>query len=110
MTKEQDAYERGRVHWIQNNNHCTEPFQLKPVINTSLVFWRDDRNEKSTLAKGVDDYGTLIWFNQRQTWTVYFFQHGYNMWNCERNGVCVRLHQHDFERVFGTIMIGERTG
>ena len=105
MTREQSEKERKRRHIFQANG-CTCQFQLRPIRNETLIFWRDEYNDKHEIAKGSDDYGSLIHFDVRQVWNVYFFTHGKNMWNCEWKNLTLRLHRKDFERIFGEVMVG----
>ena len=82
---------------MMENKH----YRIKPIRNESLVFWRDDENKKSSIHKGNDDLGSLVCFNKKQVWEVYSFFYGEKMWNCERKGLVIRLHEKDFKRIFG---------
>ncbi len=104
MTREMSEKERTRTHKIQRGG-CTEKFNLRPIRNYELVFWRDEGNEKREINKVVDDAGSVIFFNTRQVWNVYFFTHGRNMWNCEWKNLVLRLHEKDFARIFGEVNV-----
>lgn len=105
MTREQSEMERKRVHKVQTNG-CTEQFQLRHIRNEALIFWRDEDNDKHVIKKGSDDRGSLIYFDVRQVWKVYFVTQGENIWNCEWKNQTLRLHRKDFERIFGKVEVG----
>ena len=101
ITREQSEKARNLTHKIQGNG-CTEQFKLRPIRNEILILWLDECNDKHTIEKGKDDYGSLIHFNTRQEWDVYYFSYG-NQWNCQWKNLTLRLHKKDFERIFGKV-------
>ena len=101
ITREQSEKSRKRTHKIQGNG-CTEQFTLRPIRKETLIFWRDEGNDKHEIEKGKDDRGSLVNFNTRQEWAVYYFSYG-DQWNCEWKNLTLRLHRKDFERIFGKV-------
>ena len=91
---------------IQGNS-CTEPMKIHP-INSGTWYLIPDNLTDSQKSHQYD-YTSLIHFDGRQNWEVYYFCMGNEGgWVVQGKGLYLRMPEKDFERFFGKYEILER--
>lgn len=84
----------GKLH--VGANCCTETVKIHPICQDTWHLVPPDVEERKYR------YTTLISFDRRQTWEVYYFKFAdCSGWVAERNGLYLRMPEKDFERFFG---------
>lgn len=106
LTKEQEKANREKV-WHTGWNCCTEEFELHPIRNYTYSFRFDNeyKDELGYYDKQFAVVQSLMAFDTRQVWKVYFADVGCREWNCERGNITLRLSPPGFKRVFGEIKV-----
>lgn len=88
-------------------NCCTEPMKVHPVNSGTWYLIPADLTDEQ--KKHQYNATSLIPFDGRQIWEVYYFRFGDGSgWVAERNGLYLRMPEKDFERFFGKYEILER--
>jgi len=85
-----------------NNSDCTDSMKVHPVRsgNWFLV------PQELTAKQKQHDFITLIGFDKRQVWEVYYCDYcDGGMWVAERHDMYLRMPAKDFEKFFGKYKI-----
>ena len=96
MKKEPEI--RGKL--LLKENFCTDPIKIHPIQSGTWFLIPPDLNESQKMHQY--DYTTLIHFDGRQIWEVYYFNFGDDGgWVVQKNGLYLRMPEKDFEKYFG---------
>lgn len=101
--KDRDAI-RGRLQL--KGNCCTDPIKIHPFRSGTWFLIPTELTERQKTHQY--DYTSLIPFDGRQVWEVYYFNFGDDGgWVVQRKGLYLRMPEKDFERFFGKYEIIE---
>ena len=79
-------------------NWCTESIKIHPIGSGSWCLCPEDINDEQERIR----FTSLIKFDGRQTWEVYYFGFADGCgWVVQRNGLYLRMPVRDFEYFFG---------
>ena len=86
------------------SNGCTEPIKVHPVKAGAWNVTSTDLTDEERLH--WYDYVSLIFFDKRQIWEVYYFRSASGRgWVARRSGMYLRMTEKDFEKFFGKYKI-----
>ncbi len=87
-----------------NNNNCTDRIRVHPVASGTWYLIPTDLTDEQ--KKHQYNVTSLIPFDGRQIWEVYYFRFGDGSgWVAERNGLYLRMPEKDFGKFFGKYRI-----
>lgn len=87
-----------------DNNNCTDRIKVHPIMSGDWFLIPPKLT--SGQKQHQYDFTTLIAFDGRQIWEVYYYDcRDGGMWVAERKGMYLRMPAKDFERFFGKYKI-----